>query len=120
MVKQWPFNMIGTGTLHSAVAFDSDGQKYMVDLVPLYKGLTDLHSDRATKTDDADFWEDFVKHTKITDIHTANFWPVKKALGIHWRRLTGRIFPPHGSNPKFLPVPMNVDQNGLDTSVSRV
>ena len=92
MYKQWPYDMIGTASLHSAVAYDQDNRKYLVDLMPLYMGLADLQTDRATKTSDAGFWEDFQIHVCLPDILMHSHRHVKSALSEHWRLLTGRPF----------------------------
>ena len=93
MVKQWPFDMVGSNTLTSALAYDREGRKYMVDLVPFFKRLADLLCDRDGKTDDADFWTDFQKHLNLPYIHNSNSRHVKKVLSEHWRHLHGSPFP---------------------------
>ena len=100
MVKQWPFDMLGTSSVSSAVAYDADERKYLVDLVPLFKGLADLQTDRATKGvhSEVDFWADFLIHVDIKDIHERSHRHVKQRLSEHWRLLTGAPFPPHTSS----------------------
>jgi hypothetical protein len=92
MVKQWPFDMLGASSLSSAVAYDSNDRKYMVDLVPLFRGLTDLANDLSTKSGFS-FWDEFHMHIDLPDINQPSHRHVKKALDAHWRKLTGKYFP---------------------------
>lgn len=104
MVKQWPFDMVGSSSLTSAIAYDRDGNKYMVDLVPFFKRLADLLSDRDGKTADTDFWEDFQKHLNLPYIHHSNMRHVKKVLSEHWRHMHGSPFPQPPLEASALPV----------------
>jgi hypothetical protein len=98
LVKQWPYDKLGSSSCSSVVATDADGRKYLIDLVPFFNCLADLQANRATKTDDSDFWEDFQTHLDMPDIHTPNLSSVKKALNAKWLKISGKPFPRHPSD----------------------
>jgi len=98
IVKQWPFDMLGSNTVSSALAYDADGRKYRMDLVPLFKSLADLQTDRATNCRVNDFWGDFLIHINLPSIHEWSHRRIKHVLSERWRLLTGKPFPPLSSN----------------------
>lgn len=95
MVKQWPFDMVGSSSVSSALVFHPQGN-FCVDLMPFFKRLADLLSDRGAKTDMRDFWVDFERHIEIKDLHHPNMRNVYKALNDHWRLISGSPLPHFG------------------------
>ena len=100
MVKQWLFHVLGHNSVLSSLAYDADGRKFRMDLVPLFKSLAELRTDRATTSSVNDFWADFMVRIDIPSIHEQSHRHVKLLLSEHWRKLTGEPFPPRNSDNK--------------------
>jgi hypothetical protein len=84
--------------LQSAVAYKADGSEYVVDLVPLYKGLADIRASELY--DEWEFWKEFQTYVNFPHIHERGQRHVKKALAAHWFKIDGTDMPGHDDDER--------------------